>query len=831
MKKTSKILALLLAFVMVFGAVAPTMAAGEAQGTTKVTLHKLLMTKDELTKWDHEGLLKGTETVKGYDGSQDLAGLNAILEAQRKTKVNEIPDVYFAWQFKDSDGNWKYIKGNEEEPTLTEEGKLQVATTVDEAFGKETSNIGAEFNTDKLPAGSYKLVEIRDKSTYKNENGSILADQKAVPVEITLPIYKTTGEVVTEAHVYPKNTEEKPQIDKNFAKQKESENPEFYNNLSIEQKDALGADYNNYQNNKAQVSATIGTKVPYEVKTLIKAGSRYKNLTWSDTMTNGLTFNKDSLVLKPGTFVLNEDYVVTADSRGFNLEFTQVGLKKLEEQAKEKDVEITLTYTATVNKDAVVDQPDGNDIKLDYGNNPKTDKISKPVTPKDNKITVTKTWADGNPPEGVVVEFILLKDGQVVDSIVLKGTPWTHTFIGLDDKATYTVRENISGYTPEFTEGEGSLAVKNNKPPKTTPKDKQIKVTKSWDVKPEEMVKLKVVYTLYKADTNTEVKSVLVDGFTSEGEYNGDYSYTFNGLEDSVNYYVVERVVGYNPTYSLGSENGEILISNKKDSNNPSPLNPTEPKVVTGGKKFVKADLNTGARLSGAQFVVRNKDGKYLAIKTEEQTFAEVTAYEKAEALYNKAIADYNKAIAVKETTEDTVKITVEGKNNGEAIVSKTEIQKVISELKADRDAKFLAARERYDWIQLDSAPTEKDTKNVLVLTSNDKGQSEITGLAYGTYKLVEIKSPEGYALDTAEKEFQVGKDSYTKHVDGVKYEDTDKVVDKIGEEAQRVNNKKVTIPQTGGIGTVIFTVAGIAIMATAAYVLVKNNKKEEETA
>ncbi|MFX9228040.1 pilin N-terminal domain-containing protein, partial [Acinetobacter baumannii] len=77
-----------------------------------------------------------------------------------------------------------------------------------------TTDNGFKFNTSKL-TGTYQIVELKEKSTYNND-GSILADSKAVPVKITLPLVNDNG-VVKDAHVYPKNTETKPQVDKNFA--------------------------------------------------------------------------------------------------------------------------------------------------------------------------------------------------------------------------------------------------------------------------------------------------------------------------------------------------------------------------------------------------------------------------------------------------------------------------------------------------------------------------------------------------------------------------------------------------------------------------------------
>ena len=44
---------------------------------------------------------------------------------------------------------------------------------------------------------------------------------------------------------------------------------------------------------------------------------------------------------------------------------------------------------------------------------------------------------------------------------------------------------------------------------------------------------------------------------------------------------------------------------------------------------------------------------------------------------------------------------------------------------------------------------------------------------------------------------------------------------------AQRIENKLVTIPQTGGIGTIIFTAIGLAIMASAVIAIKKRQATE----
>lgn len=188
------------------------MAAEADVKTETVTLHKLLMTKAELEAWDSDDIEE-----KVYDGTQDRTALG---ELAGKT-LSEIPNVYFAWQAKDEDGNWKYIKADGSIITDDPDFTLDAFTTAG-VFGMLTTADGAEFNTSTLPqdaAGTeYRIVEVKQLSTYENADGSILADSKAIPVYITLPLVNESG-AQTAIHIYPKNTEDKPEIDKNFAKE------------------------------------------------------------------------------------------------------------------------------------------------------------------------------------------------------------------------------------------------------------------------------------------------------------------------------------------------------------------------------------------------------------------------------------------------------------------------------------------------------------------------------------------------------------------------------------------------------------------------------------
>lgn len=96
--------------------------------------------------------------------------------------------------------------------------------------------------------------------------------------------------------------------------------------------------------------------------------------------------------------------------------------------------------------------------------------------------------------------------------------------------------------------------------------------------------------------------------------------------------------------------------------------------------------------------------------------------------------------------------------------------------------------------------------------TSANGGKFEVKGLPYGEYVLVEIKAPQGYALPTdPETGFTVNATSY--------YSDP-KVIELVTTPAnvsQDVLNRRLVIPQTGGIGTAAFTVIGAVMMIFSA--------------
>lgn len=683
-KMLNKLASFVIALTMVLGVIAPSVsrAADEATQTDTVTLHKILMSKDALKKHD---------VNKEYDGKQ-IQNIQDFFDATAK----EIPNVYFA--VKNADGS-KYVK---EDGTETD--------NIDEALGGLTKDgVGLVLNTSKLK-GTYQIVEVREKTTYKGEDQELLAGQKAVPINITLPLVNNNG-IVKDAHVYPKNTQEKPRIDKNFATDAGLTEAEGFDPADAGAGVNVGANYDNYQKKKATAKAEIGKDVKYEVKTEIPELARYKSLVWNDAMTDGLTYNKDLVITGAG--LTADDYEVFADDRGFEVKLKDTGLTKVENAAKTGAVELTLKYSAKVNSNSVVDIPEKNDISLEYSNKEKPKPEPKEGTPVDKKIEVKKTWgADG------------------------------HNNVTEEDKDAVVV------YTLQKKNGENWENVES--------------VTKKYDAQ----------------------------------NPDNSYNHTFENLEENGIYRVVERVSGYKKE-NTKFENGVTTYKNEKDNDNPKPLNPTEPAVVNGGRKFVKTnneekDSNKLERLTGATFYIKNGDQYLIASKKDE------AAVKTAKKELDDAVAAYNNLKAEQQEGQ-------EGTKAKELINAKQEAY----------NKAFIKNATGYTW-------GAKGDPNVVLVTSDAEGRFEISGLAYGKYELEEKDAPNGYAPLNGPVEFTVSKGSYVSTEAELQYNKAN--ADK-GYGLQ-IKNKKVSIPQTGGIGSIIFVVAGLMIMGLAAYKM-KANKEQ----
>ena len=691
-KATNKLMSFLAAFAMVLSVlVAPFANANAAadntqknpteatEKTTKtLTIHKILMSEQGLK--DHDA-------KKEYDGKkiQDIAGFF-------ETNAKEIAGVYFKLQ-KPAD--------NVTDPDVNNNDHW---VDLGEGYQGLTTENGYKINDVSKLKGKYRIVEVYEESTYVGEDGKTLTGRKAVPSIIVLPLYNDDG-VVEDAHMYPKNTENAPKIDKNFVKD---------NELTEAEKEAadklkVGADYANYEAKKSTAKAEVGKNIPYEVKTEIPAKSNLAEAKWDDKMTAGLTYNKDLKVTIDGKEITpSEEKELTQTDNGFVLRLQGDNLALL--NGKEKAVTVELKYSATVNNKAIVDIPEANDVMFHYGNTPSQATTPIPTKPNDNgELSVNKTWDDGKWADGESATF------QLIDANT--GEP---------------VKEEDLVDAPEDYKFEGTVTL----------------------------------------------------------EKDGKESYTWKGLNPDKQYKAVEidSTTMSDAEYTI-DEDGNIAVTNHK-STNPKPLNPTEPKVVLGGKKFVKTnnkENNELKRLAGAEFYVKNSKDQYLV--ADQKDASKVTAAKEA---LDEAVKTYNGLDAEEQTDDEKAKVT---------------------KAQEDYNKAFKENATAYKW--------ENDDKNAVVLTSDGQGKFEITGLEYGEYKLEEKTAPKDYAKLSGEVEFTVEKGSYSNG-------DIDYAPESGKTDALRVVNKKVTIPETGGIGSLIFIVAGLALMGVAFVAMKRRNSYEE---
>lgn len=139
---------------------------------------------------------------------------------------------------------------------------------------------------------------------------------------------------------------------------------------------------------------------------------------------------------------------------------------------------------------------------------------------------------------------------------------------------------------------------------------------------------------------------------------------------------------------------------------------------------------------------------------------------------------------------------------------------------------------------------TGKFEKVKTELKTDDKGEITVPGLAKGDYWLVETKTIDNYNLLKAPIKVPITATySETKKTETITDTTTGKTTTTTTIETKTLtdagnegvfttvvkNSKGFTLPTTGGIGTFVFTFAGIAMMAAAVILLITGKKKKAE--
>ena len=203
-----------------------------------------------------------------------------------------------------------------------------------------------------LREGKYIIVEDKTKSTIAGKEE--LANSKAVPLVVELPVYKAEGGRFTTGadalYVYPKNTVDKPSIDKVVSEDAKHD------------------------------TALVGETKTFKVTSTMPEGIKdYKVLKFTDKFSAGLTYTGKLVVKNGATDVDPSNYSTTGTDpvgtkgAAISIAFNEDYIKTL----NPKDV-ITITYDAVINETAVMGEANPNDVKLTYGTNPDSTKEVKP---------------------------------------------------------------------------------------------------------------------------------------------------------------------------------------------------------------------------------------------------------------------------------------------------------------------------------------------------------------------------------------------------------------------------------------------------------------------
>ena len=743
MKNMKKIMSLFLALVMLVGVALPSVAMAE-EAKTKIVVHKVLMSKEDFNKFgdpkEHNG--KEIPSITDYFGKSATAAKDVAF------RIYEVKDEATAGFIKGDDTTLAKYSADLD---ASKYYKL-IKTSDDPAKEFFITDANGKFEA-SLSNGNYRIIEDKENSTY-NKN---LTGMKAVPFDLKLPAGKPDGSGnFSEAdplHIYPKNTENKVQFDKNFAKENGLEAV-----TDPKQNKDIGAVVEKYKDEKAKATATVGREIPYQSLTKLPKETFLRNLNLTDTFDRGMEYVEESLVVKAlklktagaegkpednvyedltgVTFAKGTDYTIQEKSYGFELNFTDAGLKKLNDAAKTQDIYVEFTYKGKVTTDAVIDDEIDNNVTLTYNHEPP--KPSPETKPSENgEIEIVKNWSGDKKAEKV--KYVLIQGDKVVADVTLKSTT---------------------------TNGE--------------------------------------------IDLGNNIK------FNVTGEFAGK----FTGLDKDKNYKVLEFVDGYAPEFNKTAETGKITI---KNNDNPTSITPEPPKVVTGGKKFVKTNNDGTENLEGAEFLVyKNVDNakKYLKLKDQNGQAQDKAAYEQAQKKYIDAVNRSNELNAKTEKTEAEKEELQKLEGTGEGSIAK---------LKEARNTAYEAFKFEWDWTDTES--------EAFKFISGKNGQFEVKGLEYNktgdAYHLKEVKAPAGYELPSNADDiasFVVAKGSYAGKLSGegqpdhVDYKLENDTQDGQG---QQIKNIKVSIPKTGGIGTVIFTVVGISLMA-GAFIAMRKRTAEE---
>lgn len=240
--------------------------------------------------------------------------------------------------------------------------------------------------------------------------------------------------------------------------------------------------------------AFIGEVVTYEIVGTLPDNIDFYDTyyyVFTDTLSKGMTYNGDATVTVDGEDVTAYFYKNASDYEGTGNKYEGgtsivVGIEDLLalEQLEEPSVDITanskvvLTYTVTLNENAVVGGFEGNPNKivLEYDNNPNNDGNGATNPPSENPDEPTPPDVSGKTPEDEVTTFTTELSIQKVDGAgkVLTGAEFTltsDTNVKMNVVTKYTFTEDADGVYWKLKDGTYTMTAPMVDDPNTTDKN------------------------------------------------------------------------------------------------------------------------------------------------------------------------------------------------------------------------------------------------------------------------------------------------------------------------------------------------------------------------
>lgn len=372
MKQFRKVLSILLTMIMVGCMAIPAFGANTASHTITIENEESghAYTAYQVFKGDfYEGKLSNIEWGNGVDGSALLTELKTETAYASCTSAEDVANVLKDFQ-NDSD---------------------QL-----DAFAKYVNkHLSTAAGTSKAVTNGYEIDVTGDGYYFVKDTGTIVEG-----MSVTKYILQVVKDVTVQAKT------DTPSIEKKI----------------VEDNKTVDAN-----------TASVGDEVDYKITSTVPDMSNYKKYYFivHDTLSKGLDYKKDSLKIKVGDkdLVENTDYTLTKTEKT-NGE-TELKIVFINFKQYTTGADVVITYTATVNEDAVIgNEGNTNEVQLEYSNNPNVTPSGQDepgtgdgnvtgTTPKDYVITyitgleIIKTDADGNRLMGAEFELTGTKINKV----------------------------------------------------------------------------------------------------------------------------------------------------------------------------------------------------------------------------------------------------------------------------------------------------------------------------------------------------------------------------------------------------------------------------------